>query len=76
MDNLSVRKCCGAPSGRLRVMREGSSIIRRTGVPKPVAVVDTHERVPLPIFHNHTNWIGPTTPSATQPGHWNWNPTM
>lgn len=58
MDNLSVRKYCGAPSGRLRVMREGSSIIRRAGVPKPVVVVDTRERMPLPIYRNHGNWIG------------------
>ena len=55
MDN---RLYCGPPSGRLRVMRSGSSIIRSAGVPKPIVIVDTREQEPLPVFQNHGNWIG------------------
>lgn len=47
-----------APSGRLLVMREGSSIIRKERIPKPVVLVDTREQSPLPLFENHPNWIG------------------
>ena len=42
---------------RLLVMRNGSSIIRSAGVPKPVVLVDTREKQPLPLFANHPNWI-------------------
>ena len=47
-----------APNGRLRVMRDGHSIIRRAGIPKPVVLVDTREKDPLPLYENHRNWIG------------------
>jgi ERCC4-type nuclease len=43
---------------RLRVMRDGHNIIRSTGIPKPVVLVDTREKEPLPLLVNHPNWIG------------------
>jgi ERCC4-type nuclease len=47
-----------APStSRLRVMRDGHNIIRRARIPKPVVLVDTRERKPLPLHMNHPNWI-------------------
>lgn len=42
---------------RLRVMRRGQSIIRKEGIPKPVVLVDTREKEPLPLYANHPNWI-------------------
>jgi ERCC4-type nuclease len=48
-----------APSaGRLRVMRDGHNIIRKEKIPKPVVLVDTREKDPLPLRANHPNWIG------------------
>jgi ERCC4-type nuclease len=38
-------------------MRDGGSIIRRAGVPKPIVIVDTRERQPLPLMERHANWI-------------------
>jgi len=55
---MNKRAYCGPPSGRLRVMRSGSSIIRSAGVPKPIVIVDTREKEPFPVFQNHGNWIG------------------
>ncbi len=46
-----------ATTTRLTVMREGYSIIRRNHIPKPVVLVDTREREPLPLYSNHPNWI-------------------
>lgn len=43
---------------RLRVMRDGHNIIRSARIPKPVVLVDSREREPLPLFENHPNWIG------------------
>jgi ERCC4-type nuclease len=43
---------------RLRVMRDGRSIIQSARVPKPVVLVDTRERAPFPLYANHPNWIG------------------
>lgn len=45
-------------TARLRVMRDGRNIIRSAGIPKPVVLVDTREREPLPLHANHPNWIG------------------
>jgi len=45
------------PKSRLKVMRDGGSILRSAGVPKPLVLVDTREQQPLPIFQNHRNWI-------------------
>jgi len=45
-------------SGRLRVMRNGRSIIRAACIPKPVVLVDTREQKPWPLHRNHPNWIG------------------
>jgi len=47
------------PSGssRLRVMRKGRSIIRSRDIPKLVVLVDTREKMPLPLSVNHPNWI-------------------
>jgi ERCC4-type nuclease len=42
---------------RLRVMRDGHNIIRSARIPKPVVLVDTREKEPLPLFLNHPNWI-------------------
>lgn len=48
-----------APSdSRLQVMRDGRSIIRSAQIPKPIVLVDTREQLPLPLFSNHSNWIG------------------
>ena len=47
-----------ATTSRLRVMRDGCSIIRREKIPKPVVLVDTREKDPLPLRANHPNWIG------------------
>lgn len=50
---------CYAPTkSRLRVIRDGHSIIRGAGVPKPVVLVDTREQDPFPLLANHPNWIG------------------
>ena len=43
---------------RLRVMRDGHNIMRSARIPKPVVLVDTREREPLPLHLNHPNWIG------------------
>jgi ERCC4-type nuclease len=47
-----------ASTTRLRVMRDGHNIIRSARIPKPVVLVDTREKEPLPLFVNHSNWIG------------------
>jgi ERCC4-type nuclease len=44
-------------TSRLRVMREGHNIIRSAQIPKPIVLVDTREREPLPLHANHPNWI-------------------
>lgn len=46
-----------AGTRRLQVTRNGRSILRSAGVPKPVVLVDTREKQPLPLFANHPNWI-------------------
>jgi hypothetical protein len=47
-----------APSnGRLKVMRQGHSLIRSQKIPKPIVIVDTREKEPLPIYEKHPNWI-------------------
>ena len=43
---------------RLQVKRDGHSLIRSAGIPKPIALVDTREQRPLPLFASHPNWIG------------------
>jgi len=45
-------------TARLRVMREGRAVVREWQVPKPIVLVDTRERRPLPLFKQHPNWIG------------------
>ena len=45
------------PAGRLKVVRDGHSIVRSGNIPKPVVLVDTRERDPLPLFVSHPNWI-------------------
>jgi len=44
-------------TNRLKVMRNGKSLIRAERVPKPVVIVDTREKDPLPLYANHPNWI-------------------
>ena len=57
---MTDRDCCFATPSRtrLRVMRDGHNIIRSARIPKPVVLVDTREKEPLPLFVNHPNWIG------------------
>ena len=57
-----------AGTRRLLVKRNGSSIIRRAGVPKPLVIVDTREKQPLPLFANHPNWIGGERRQALKTG--------
>lgn len=45
-------------TSRLRVMRDGQSIIRSARIPKPIVLVDTREQEPFPLYENHRNWIG------------------
>jgi ERCC4-type nuclease len=45
-------------TSRLRVMRDEHNIMRSARIPKPVVLVDTREREPLPLHLNHPNWIG------------------
>jgi hypothetical protein len=42
---------------RLLIKRDGRSLLRSAGIPKPVVLVDTREQQPLPLFANHRNWI-------------------
>jgi len=44
-------------AGRLRVIRDGHSIIRSARIPKPVVLVDTREKTPFPLCALHPNWI-------------------
>ena len=57
-----------APTKRLQVMRNGHSIIRSEGVPKPVVLVDTREKQALPLFANHPNWIAGERRKAMKTG--------
>lgn len=41
----------------LRVMRDSRSIIRREGIPKPYALVDTREQLPFRLRKQHPNWF-------------------
>jgi ERCC4-type nuclease len=38
-------------------MRGGRAVVREWQIPKPVVLVDTRERAPLPLFRRHPNWI-------------------
>lgn len=42
---------------RLRVMRNGQAMVRAWKIPKPVALVDSREQMPLRLFQNHPNWF-------------------
>jgi ERCC4-type nuclease len=57
-----------ASTSRLQVKRNGHSIIRREGVPKPFVIVDTREKQPLPLFANHPNWIAGERRQALKTG--------
>ncbi len=57
-----------AGTRRLQVSRNGRSIIRSAGVPKPVVLVDTREKQPLPLFDNHPNWIAGERRKALKTG--------
>jgi ERCC4-type nuclease len=46
-----------ATTSRLLVKRDGHSLLRSAGIPKPIVLVDTREQQPLPLFANHRNWI-------------------
>lgn len=49
---------CTPTRTRLKVVRKGQSILRSAGIPKPVVLVDTREKMPLPLYSSHPNWIG------------------
>jgi ERCC4-type nuclease len=55
-------------TSRLRVVRDGQSIIRSAHIPKPVVLVDTREQDPLPLHANHPNWIGGERRAALKTG--------
>ncbi len=57
---MKTKEACFVPptQSRLRVMRDGHNIIRSSKIPKPIVVVDTREKQPLPLYANHPNWIG------------------
>lgn len=55
---MSARGYAGPPGGRLRVMRNGSSIIRSAAIPKPIVIVDSREQYPFEFMPHHSNWIG------------------
>ena len=45
-------------TSRLKVIRDGHSITRSAGIPKPIVLVDTREKEPFALHANHPNWIG------------------
>jgi ERCC4-type nuclease len=53
---------------RLNVIRNGQTITRSAGIPKPVVVIDTREQEPFPLYANHPNWIDGETRSALETG--------
>ena len=55
-------------TARLRVMRHGHNIIRSARIPKPLVLVDTREREPLPLHANHPNWISGERRAALKTG--------
>jgi ERCC4-type nuclease len=57
-----------ATTARLRIMREGRAVVREWQVPKPIVLVDTRERMPLPLFRQHPNWIGGERPATPKTG--------
>jgi ERCC4-type nuclease len=46
------------PATRLLIKRNGRSLLRSAGIPKPIVLVDTREQQPLPLFASHRYWIG------------------
>lgn len=55
-------------NSRLRVVRNGLSIIRSQSIPKPLVIVDTREKEPFPLFVNHPNWIAGVRRGALKTG--------
>lgn len=55
----SIKTSCFLPATttRLLVKRDGRSLLRSDGIPKPMVLVDTREQQPLPLLANHRNWI-------------------
>jgi len=49
-------------------MRDGHNIIRSKAIPKPVVLVDTREKHPLPLHANHPNWIAGERRSTLKTG--------
>ena len=61
--------CFLAPgNSRLKVMRNGRSIIRSQSIPKPIVIVDTREKEPFPLHVNHPNWIAGERRTALKTG--------
>jgi ERCC4-type nuclease len=55
-------------NSRLRVIRNGRSIIRSLSIPKPIVIVDTREKEPFPLQSNHPNWIAGERRAALKTG--------
>ena len=53
-----------ASTSRLQVKRNGHSIIRREGVPKPFVIVDTREKQPLPLVSRSAGLTDPKMSSG------------
>jgi ERCC4-type nuclease len=47
-----------ATTSRLRVIRNGRSLLRSASIPKPTVIVDSREQHPWPLLASHPNWIG------------------
>jgi ERCC4-type nuclease len=65
---INHRGYAGPPGGRLRVTRNGRSIVRTAGVPKPVVIVDSREQHPFRFLPDHRNWIGDERKFALKTG--------
>jgi ERCC4-type nuclease len=57
-------------TSRLNVIRNGHTITRSAGIPKPVVVIDTCEQEPFPLYANHSNWIDGETRSDLETGNY------
>lgn len=67
--DLTVRpRFIPATSSRLLVKRNGRSLLRSAGIPKPMVLVDSREQQPLPLLENHRNWIAGERRAALKTG--------
>ncbi|HZK82873.1 MAG TPA: ERCC4 domain-containing protein [Humisphaera sp.] len=66
--NDTASRFFSATTSRLLVKRNGQSLLRSAGIPKPVVLVDTREQLPLPLFASHRNWIAGERRTALKTG--------